>query len=79
LLPPRLREEFALSYGAAEQQAAQRLLRRLRRLYPYLPARLRHVGPYQEAEQRLVGSLHPDILTRISNRIWIGRPDLPKG
>jgi len=41
--------------------------------------RLRHVGPYQEAEQRLAGRRHPDLMARMCNRIWIGRADMPKG
>jgi hypothetical protein len=79
LLPARLREAFALRYGEAEARVAHRLVRSARRLYPYLPSRLRHVGPYQEAEQRLAGRRHPDLLARLCNRVWIGRADMPKG
>jgi uncharacterized protein (DUF2236 family) len=79
LLPARLRNEFALRYGEAEQRAACRLVQRLRRLYPYLPTRLRHVGPYQEAEQRLAGRRHPDLMARLCNRLWIGRAAMPSG
>jgi uncharacterized protein (DUF2236 family) len=77
LLPPQIREAFAFPHGAAEQQAVRQLIRRVRRIYPLLPVRLRYVGPYQEAEQRLAGSTRPDIVTRICNRFWIGRPELP--
>jgi uncharacterized protein (DUF2236 family) len=77
LLPPRLRQAFALSYGPAEQRAARNLIARLRRVYPLLPGRLRYVGPYQEAEQRLAGSLQPDLATRLSNRFWIGQGIMP--
>jgi uncharacterized protein (DUF2236 family) len=79
LLPPPLREAFALRYGEAERQAAQNLIGWVRRIYPFLPARLRYVGPYQEAEQRLAGRVRPDFVTRICNRIWMGRADLPRG
>jgi uncharacterized protein (DUF2236 family) len=79
LLPARLREAFALRYGEAEERAARGLVRSVRRLYPYLPSRLRDVGPYQEAEQRLAGRRHPDLLARLCNRVWIGRADMPKG
>jgi uncharacterized protein (DUF2236 family) len=72
LLPPRLRDAFALPYGRAERRAAQRLIGWIRRIYPLLPSRLRHVGPYQEAERRLVGRA-PDFATRI------GQADLPRG
>jgi hypothetical protein len=42
-----------------------------------LPARLRYVGPYHEAQQRLAGRRHPDLLARLSNRLWIGQSSLP--
>jgi uncharacterized protein (DUF2236 family) len=76
LLPDRLRDGFALPYGVAERRAVSEFLGWARRIYPLLPARLRYVGPYQEAEQRLAGRARPDFLTRISNRLWIGRPQL---
>ena len=79
LLPPRLRDAFALRYDEAEQGEVQQLIARARRLYPLLPSRLRYVGPYQEAEQRLVGRVQPDFVTRMSNRFWMGRADLPRG
>jgi uncharacterized protein (DUF2236 family) len=78
LLPPRLRDAFALRYSEAEQRAAEQLVRWVRRIYPRLPSRLRYVGPYQEAEQRLAGSPQPDFVTRICNRFWMGRADLPR-
>jgi uncharacterized protein (DUF2236 family) len=78
LLPPRLRDAFALPYGEAERRAAQRLVGWVRRIYPVLPSRLRYVGPYQEAEQRLVGRA-PDFATRMCNRFWMGQTELPRG
>jgi uncharacterized protein (DUF2236 family) len=78
LLPPRLRDEFALRYGEAEQLAAQTLISRVRRIYPILPSRLRYVGPYQEAEQRLAGKMQPDFIARMCNRVWIGHARLPR-
>ena len=77
LLPARLRDAFALRYGERERRAAQRLVDWARRIYPLLPARQRHVGPYQEAEQRLAGKRGPDFAARVSNRLWIGRAGLP--
>ena len=74
-LPPRLREAYGLPYGPAERRRAERAIRRLRRLYPLLPRRLRHVGPYQEAVARLAGR-GPDRTTRALNRVWIGRARL---
>jgi uncharacterized protein (DUF2236 family) len=76
LLPPRLRDAFALRYGKAEEADVQQFLGRARRIYPYLPARLRHVGPYQEAEQRLAGRMQPDFVARMCNRFWMGQSAL---
>jgi uncharacterized protein (DUF2236 family) len=76
LLPPRIRDAFALSYGQAEQNAAQQFVARTRRIYPFLPSRLRYVGPYQEAHQRLSGRTQPDFIARVCNRFWMGQPAL---
>jgi len=77
LLPPVLREQFELPFGGTEARAAQRLVAWARRIYPRLPARLRYVGPYHEARQRLAGRRRPDLLARLSNRLWIGQGSLP--
>ena len=79
LLPPRLRDAFALHYGEAERRVVQQLIGWVRRTYPLLPSRLRYVGPYQEAQQRLAGRAQPDFVTRMCNRVWMGRADLPRG
>jgi uncharacterized protein (DUF2236 family) len=68
LLPPRLRDAFALRCNEAEQGEVQQLMARARRFYPLLPSRLRYVGPYQEAEQRLAGRTQPDFVARMCNR-----------
>jgi uncharacterized protein (DUF2236 family) len=73
LLPERLRDDFGLPYGPAEQRAAGRALAVLRFLYPRIPARLRYVAPYHEACARLAGRPQPAALTRLLNRFWIGR------
>ena len=73
MLPARLRDAFGLHYGPAEQQAAETAIKWIRRVYPALPERLRHVGPYLEARARLSGSARPDLFTQVSNRIWIGK------
>src|SRR5260370_16358464 len=49
LLPPRLREAFAPRYGESQAAYVGRFIRRARRVYPRLPARLRYVGSYQQA------------------------------
>jgi uncharacterized protein (DUF2236 family) len=76
LLPPRLRDAFALRYGKAEAADVRRFIRRARRIYPRLPARLRYVGPYQEAERRLAGRTQPDFVARMCNRFWMGQSAL---
>jgi uncharacterized protein (DUF2236 family) len=76
LLPARLREEFGLTYGDLEQRKAERSLAVLRRVYPWVPGRLRHVGPYQEACARLAGRQRPGTATRFLNRLWIGRTSM---
>jgi len=76
LLPTRLRGEFGLPYGESEQHKTERALAVLRRVYPRLPARLRHVGPYHEACARLAGAMRPGVTTRLSNRLWIGQKSM---
>jgi uncharacterized protein (DUF2236 family) len=79
LLPPRLRDEFGLSFGPAEQRSAERALVAIRRIYPWIPGRLRYVAPYQEALTRLDGRTRPDTLTRALNRFWIGQTSIAMG
>src|SRR5215831_4923121 len=76
LLPPPLRDGFALRYGQAERDGARQFIAHARRLYSFLPFRLRYVGPYQEAEQRLAGRTQPDFLARMCNRFWMGQSAL---
>jgi uncharacterized protein (DUF2236 family) len=74
LLPPHLRDGFDLPFGESEQARTQRVVTRIRRLYPLLPARLRYVAPYHEAIARLDGQARADLPTRLLNRLWIGKP-----
>jgi uncharacterized protein (DUF2236 family) len=76
LLPPRLRTEFGFRYAEDDRLAAERTIRRLRRVYRLLPSRLRYVGPYQEAQARMRGRVRPDLATRSINLFWIGKPQL---
>jgi uncharacterized protein (DUF2236 family) len=76
MLPERLGEGFGLACDEADNRAADRALRWIRRVYPRLPARLRYVGPYQEAQTRLRGTPQPDWMTRCLNRAWIGRSSI---
>ena len=73
LLPPALRAGFALPFGERERLRADRALSRIRRLCPLLPARLRYVAPYHEAMARLSGNPRADAITRLLNRVWIGK------
>lgn len=79
MLPPRLRDAFALPFDEREQLRAQRAIARIRRLAPLLPERLRYVAPYHEAMARLCGDARADLLTRLLNRLWIGRPQMDNG
>lgn len=75
-MPTGLREEFALELNPVAQRSAERALRWLPCLYQRLPPFLRFVGPYQEANSRLLN--RPISATiRMSNRFWIGEPQLP--
>ena len=76
LLPPPLRDGFALRYGQAERDGARQFIAGARSLYSFLPSRLRYVGPYQEAEQRLAGKTQPDLVARMSNWFWMGQSAL---
>jgi uncharacterized protein (DUF2236 family) len=74
MLPPRLRDAFDLPFDEREQERARRAITRIRRFYPLVPARLRYVAPYHQAMARLCGHPQADFLTRLLNRLWIGRP-----
>lgn len=76
LLPERLRCGFGLPYGPTEERAAKQALAKLRYLYPRVPRRIRFVGPYHEACGRLAGRRRPAALTRLLNRVWIGRDSI---
>ena len=68
-MPPRLRMEFGLPLADANAASW------LPRVYGFLPAMPRFVGPYHEARARLRGR-SPGMLTRRSNRFWMGVPRL---
>ena len=76
LLPARLREDFGLAYGEPEHRKTEHALAVLRRVYPWVPRRLRQVGPYQEACARLAGRQKPGAATQFLNRLWIGRKSM---
>ena len=74
-MPQRLRVAFELPFTAQEQRSVEWAAGWLPRLYPYIPGRLRYVGPFYEAEARL-RDRPPGVLTRKSNRFWMGQPRL---
>ncbi len=76
LLPPRLADGFGLPDTPADHAAADRMLGLIRRVYPRLPATLRFVGPWHEATARMDGRPGPGPVTRLLNRLWIGRAAL---
>jgi uncharacterized protein (DUF2236 family) len=75
-LPPRFREEFALSLGSKDREALAGAHRRIPRVYAKLPQALRFVGPWHQAQARLSGR-SAMLSTLISNRFWIGQAHLP--
>jgi uncharacterized protein (DUF2236 family) len=79
LLPPRLRRDFGLAYGPADERSTERALAILRRLYPWIPLCVRYVAPYQEALARLAGRERPGPLTQALNRLWIGQTSMASG
>ena len=77
-LPDRFRTEFSLPFGDAQKQAAERARQHLPRIYRQLPRAIRFVGPWHEAQARLRGK-NPGLVAQLSNRFWIGQPNLPFG
>jgi uncharacterized protein (DUF2236 family) len=77
-LPERIRSEFELEFEAADRRAAEGALRRLPGIYRRLPGPLRFVGPWHEAQARLKGR-RGGLITRGSNRFWMGQARLPFG
>ena len=76
MLPERLRTGFGLDLDQRDRRAADRALRWIGRVYPYLPVRLRYAGPYHEAQARLQGKPRLDMATQWLNRAWTGRPQM---
>ena len=75
-LEGRFRTAFGLTFGPAEQAAAERASRRISSLYRRLPSALRFTGPYHEAQARLAGRA-PGMHAKLLNRFWIGQYRMP--
>ena len=79
LLPPRLRQDFGLAYGPAEQRSVERAMAVLRRVYPVYtgaPASCRALpgGSRPACRARAAGAL-----TQALNRFWIGQSSMAAG
>ncbi|MFW6050892.1 MAG: oxygenase MpaB family protein [Myxococcota bacterium] len=68
-LPPRLAEAYGLPFGRAERRVFDASLALIRRTYPLLPRRLRHIPAYVEARRRLQGQEGPDRFGRTLERM----------
>jgi uncharacterized protein (DUF2236 family) len=66
LMPPRLRAEYELEYGASDQVVFDASIRVLRTVHPFLPRRLRWMPAYLSAERRLRGHEGRDWLDRLT-------------
>jgi uncharacterized protein (DUF2236 family) len=69
LLPDRLRAEFGLAFGPVERRVFDGSVALLRRAYPTLPGRLRHIPAYVEAVRRVRGEQGPDRFGRALERL----------
>lgn len=77
MLPEHLARGFGLPEDSDQRRRTfERSIRWIRRIYPRLPARLRHIPPYMEARRRLEGKHHADWATRKLNRLWLGQEEL---
>lgn len=77
MLTPRLRAELGLPAPSEQtRRTFERTVKWIRRIYPWIPARLRYVPSYWEAMGRVQGKAHPDLLVRSLNRLYVGRPEL---
>ncbi|HWG21128.1 MAG TPA: oxygenase MpaB family protein [Terracidiphilus sp.] len=77
-LPERLRAEFGLRFGDAEEHSVAHAREWLPKWYRRLPVAARFVGPWHEAQARLRGR-PAGLVARASNRFWIGQGRMPFG
>jgi uncharacterized protein (DUF2236 family) len=77
MMPPRLREEFLLPADTAiNRRIYEGGLQAVQTLYPRLPERVRYVPSYIEAQRRLAGDAHADLITQGMNLAWLGQREL---
>jgi uncharacterized protein (DUF2236 family) len=77
MLPPRFRMAYGLPDPTPHQRRRYaRTMRWTRRSFTRLPTHLRYATPYLEALQRLEGRDRARPVTRLMNRVGIGKPEL---
>lgn len=78
LLPARLADGFGLGRGGeAGRRRTEATLAHLRRVWPYLPRRVRYLPAYVDARRRLAGRTGPDPVGVLLNRLFVGRAGAP--
>ncbi len=78
LLPPRLRMEFGLPWGAREEKLAARTLPLLRLAQRNVPKRLRYFPDYVEARRRMRGDPPRDPVGRFLEKLALSAIEPPK-
>jgi len=77
MLTPRLAREFGLPDDTpANRRKYDRGLKLVRAVYTRLPERVRVIPSYIEAQRRLAGKEHADLLTQGFNRLLLGQREL---
>lgn len=77
MMPPRLRDEFGLPPDTPfNRRIYDSGLAMVKAVYPRLPDRVRFVPSYIEAQRRLAGKEHADIVTQGLNLAWLGQREL---
>jgi len=71
LLPPRLRDEFALPFGPLEEAAAEASLAALRSVWWLLPGAIRWLPAYRDAMRRVDGTPGRDPVGALVDRLVI--------
>lgn len=68
LMPERLRDQFELPWGKADQRVFQASVATLRVSYKRLPPRLRYLPAYVQARRRIAGVTGPDRIGQLLER-----------
>jgi uncharacterized protein (DUF2236 family) len=77
MLPERLRAEFGLPPDTpGNRRLYEQGISLVKRVYPRLPDRIRYVPSYREAQRRIAGKPHADLMTQGLNLAWLGQREL---